>query len=221
MSAFPTFPATSVGLVVSLIYTIVSYLARHICAYGLITDPAMTARMRAWIGAFAARPRCLPRNVARLLERAPLGAQPRHVPPGRTRARWDCGDDLVPDVWLHGGVHAGRVSLRGRGTQGERQVGNADPRIAAGGERDVAAGARAWRETASRAFSDHALRPIAALTKLGRTGCQRPLMARVPNGVSAPWPVPVSIASQAGQAPRRETLSNMRNQRSNGLVHGR
>ena len=117
MNACPTFPDTPFGLVVSLIYRIVAFLALCIRGSGLDTRQATTLETRAGIVTFAARLLAVTRNFARPAEHVRRGTQP------------------VRD--------AGAVARRMLRARGEQRAGDADPRIAAGGAR-VAGAARGF-----------------------------------------------------------------------------
>ena len=63
MNAFPTLPATQLGVAVGLIYRIVAFLALGIRACGLGTISAVTPQLRAQLIAPAARLLALARDV--------------------------------------------------------------------------------------------------------------------------------------------------------------
>ena len=124
MNACPTFPATPVGL----IYRFVAFLARHICACSLGTLPAMMFETRVQIVAPATRLLALCCRFGRRAE---------HARRERQTVR-----------------HASLVARRMRGGIGERRACEASLRIAEGGGRGAAAGAREWGGAAGRVSSD-------------------------------------------------------------------
>ena len=77
MNAFLAFPLTPLGVVVGLISRMIAFLAVRIRASGLGMIPALTPEARARIVAFVARLLALPRNFARLAERARRGEAAR------------------------------------------------------------------------------------------------------------------------------------------------
>ena len=129
MSACPTFLATSVALVASLIYRIVAFLALRIRASGVGTTHSTTVQIRAQIATSATCVLAWAGNVARLAT-----WRVRHAPPLPIRARQQrcaCGAStatatLPRKTRLDGGVRAGRLVPRVRGVDDARQAGDAN-----------------------------------------------------------------------------------------------